>query len=59
MQAVFFGAQMKNLKTPRTLADTQFTTGYPQSGNQEFVHKVLSYIYVFAIGFVLGLVLGG
>ena len=61
MQAVFFGAHMKNLKTPRTLAETQFTTGYPEVGSKQYdlPEKVLGYVYAFAFGFVLATVIFG
>jgi|DEB3_MinimDraft_2_1074329.scaffolds.fasta_scaffold01392_9 hypothetical protein len=51
---------MKNIKTPRTLAETQFTTGYAQSNPQyDLSDKVLGYVYAFAFGFVCGIVLIG
>lgn len=52
---------MKNLKTPRTLAETQFTTGYPDVGSKQYnlSEKVLGYVYAFAFGFVLATVIFG
>lgn len=52
---------MKNLKTPRTLAETQFTTGYPNARSTQYdlSDKVLGYVYAFAFGFVVALVLIG
>ena len=52
---------MKNYRTPRTLAETQFTTGYPEIGSTQYdlSDRVLGYIYAFAFGFVCGIVLIG
>ena len=52
---------MKNLKTPRTLAETQFTTGYPDvsATPYDLSDRVLGYVYAFAFGFVAGIVLVG
>ena len=52
---------MKNYRTPRTLSETQFTTGYPEIGSTQYdlLDKVLGYIYAFAFGFVCGIVLIG
>ena len=52
---------MKNLKTPRTLAETQFTTGYPEVGSKQYdlSDKVLGYIYAYAFGFLTAIVLIG
>ena len=44
-----------NITTPRTLADTQFTTGYTSVTHplHQMGHKVLNYVYAFAFGFVV------
>lgn len=46
---------MKNYQTPRNFADAEYTVGY--STNQP--EKVLRYVYAFAAGFLLAMIVFG
>ena len=50
---------MKNTTAPRTLAECQFTTGYPVAQDRpiDWQDKLVIYAGLFALGFVVGIVL--
>ena len=46
---------MKNYQTPRNLADAEFKIGYSTSQPEKF----LRYVYAFAAGFLLAMIVFG
>ena len=50
---------MKNITTPRTLADASFTTGYSRAEIRRTGRAADLVILVLAIGFVGALIFGG
>jgi len=49
------GAFMKNYQTPRNLADATYTVGH----RTEQPERVLRYVYAFAAGFLLAMIVFG
>ena len=48
---------MKNYRTPRTLAESSFVTGYLSASNEEFANQWPSRLLAVAIGIGLALAL--